>query len=369
MKNDELVGKSVNFTYRGKGYSGIVTRKNATDVVLVEGYEIPLQALLSTLREDSKLDSLAKSTVDTLKGDPSKELDVESLSNNANALENIRQAVKVAATSSTDPDIKDQATDDKATEEATKKALAATKVEQDKEKGTVSDTKAAEDSVKAFLKDNVLDEYSRAKEKALKVSGADLVDFVRVGESEIDEDADYLDSEGEPLDDEPTYEDGDNESLGLPDDKREEALALAKELLFRGQDVEDVAEFVEMEYETSRDEAASIVQLASKCSDEVSDVDEDELEATIDKMNEADKLNDVLVSSGTEVTDEWDRKFEDAIDEFEASDTPYSSEDLFNYLYQKFGVPEEEAVDILKSTENDVPRAVVALCERCKSKA
>jgi hypothetical protein len=427
----ELTGKKVNFDLRGKKYCGTVIRERGHDYVIVDDYRLELDSLLKSIREDSRLDALAKNTIDTLKGDPTRELDTESLSNNASALKNIQDAVKVSALASADQEIKNQANDDKTVEEATKKAMAATKVEQDKEKGTVPDTKAAEDAVKQFLKDGVIDEYAAAKKRASRVSDSDFASFVKLRENiteeleiarstmgslvdrlyaELDsgerspeegfeemitddvpedvalaiienatgiklfeafvrEDADYLDSDGEVLDEEPARGEGDNDSLGMPEEKKLDAIALATELLFRGQPEEDVAEFIELEYETSRDEAASVVNLAKQGSKDAADVNEEEVTDTIEKMNEQDKLADVMFSSGEEVTDEWENRFEKAIDEFEVSDVPYSSEDLYDYLYQKFEVPEEEAAECLKLASFDVPQAVVILCEHCRKKS
>jgi hypothetical protein len=410
-------GQDVTFTYRGQQFTGKVGVKNGTHVVEVGDYEIGLNELLTSLREDNsneKLNGFAKTAIETVAGN----LDAEKVLKNPSAVDAAATIVKKAKETTDDSEIK--TADENALKDAASNALKAKEIEQKSSDGTMGNVDAAVNVLNQYqeTKTSLFNDYLEprpldiALDRAREVMGneisgiyedldmgdiapedamvalvdggvskedASLIISEATGlekdelqalvESIVDTDAEYLDSEGNTLDEEPDFADSDNDSLGLPSDKKEEAVEIARELFDRGMNEVDVAEYIELEYEVSRDEAAAIAQVAMNDLDveePSNDLDQDTVTDTIERMNEADELNDVLVGSGVDITDEWDDRFESAIDDFEKSDEPYEDDDLYDYLYQKFEVPEDTAADILQQADMNVPQAVVLLCEHCK---
>jgi hypothetical protein len=299
-------------------------------------------------------------------------------------------------------DLKSAAGDEKAVEDATKKALEGGAVEEAAK--TAGDAEAVKGVLDKFEKkeESILLKYNRVKEDITDSLGltdamnnyAAFGDLDAVVQPEEDEDlvlartlCPEIDGIYEGLKsgsmDEITFTDH-LESFGVPDEiiisliekafditpdytetksfePTEDVVIMARELTQRGMSDEDIIETLVQKYDMTEEEAGIII-------DTVKDTD---LQTEIKEPELSPLSTETIVAGGEDVTDSWEQKFETAIDEFDSSipdDQPYEDEDLYDYLYKKFEVPEDEAVSILSNSGMNIPKAIIILCEHCQNR-
>jgi hypothetical protein len=414
-------GQRVTFNYAGKTIEGTVIREGRALYVQGASVKVELNALLKTLKEGEEGQKLVGSIVDEILGPSKDKKKLEDLGKDEKAVKNVADVAKQTLNTTGKKDVDFDKPESAA--EQVKTVLASKQTEEDSS-GTVDVEKVKSELKKqygeakssimrnlgmtgsialhesdhiAIVTDRIrqkygnidqmwqeLDSEEMMPEDAIDellnagVTENDAYQFVEeatgiegLREAFVDEDAEYLDSDGEPIDEEPDYGNGDNDSLGLDSETKEEAVIMAQELLNRGMSEEEVMEFIEQEYETSADEAAEITQVAQVDESEIDDAIENPSEfvddaKTTEMLDEAQLTSDVNFVTGQDVTAEWEKRFEDAIDEF---DEEQPDDELYDYLYNKFEVPEPEAVEILQSANMDIPKAVILLCEHCAKRS
>lgn len=184
---------------------------------------------------------------------------------------------------------------------------------------------------------------------------------------DLDDFADTLASNGVPdeiimslvekvYSDEPTFE------VSEEFNPTEDQIEMVNELVHRGLSDEDLIEYMVLKYDVSEHNASIIIDTVK-----AANLHPEDIPLTEDPMSQIS--SDIIVTRGEDVTDTWEQKFEEAIDEFDGSyseEEPYAEDELYDYLYKKFEVPEDIACDILASSDMNIPKAVITLCEHCR---